>query len=434
MIKRFTLKNGINVSYYFIPQMRAVYLSLAVKSGYTFDPKNEAGVAHFMEHILVEAIPSFPNVESLSEFIESFAGSYSASTGFESIHFRAGMPSTHLEDMLKVAGEVFFEPLFRDQDIEREKGAITEEIHLNHDDIRYKNHKFWTKNRFRKGHSLLRDGLGSEETVKRINKRNLVNYWSKFFHPKNTYLALVGNLPIKNIKSILNNTFSKYDSGISFPGYPKFTNEDFLKRKIAIRSEDKLKSCYIDLSFPSLSNSDPISDRVNQIIILYILANMRKSRLLKILRHQKGLVYYVNAYDGIHSSFGYVDIYSQAQSSKTQEVITLIIQELLNIYKSGPTKQELDIAKNYYSNQILMSFDNPASISSWIESNLLWDDKIYTPEDFCKIIDKIDPQSIMEIMKKYWDLSKINLTIQGSIKNSAKNIKIYENLLEVLNG
>lgn len=434
MLKSFTLKNGIRVCYYHIPQMKATYLSLAVRAGSIFDTKAKSGVAHFMEHILVQAIPSFPNVELLSEFIEGFAGNYNASTSTEVIYFKVNIPSSHLEEILRISAEVFYEPLFRGEDIQREKGAINEEIRQYQDSTNYKISKFWYKKRFLKGHPLLLDSFGSIEVIDKLKRSDLIKFWSKFFHPKNTYLTLVGNLPIKKIKSILEKNFGKYQSRTAFSDYPNITNDHFSKRGIAIRNDQDLKACYIDLSFPSVSAKDLLIDRTNQMVVLYILGGLRQSRLYKILRLQRGLVYYVNAYGGMHYRFGYADIYSQALVEKVEEVISIIVSELKNIYENGPLDKELEFTKNYYTNQILMYFDNPSDITNWIESNLIWDNKIYTPEQFCKIINKVDKNSILAFMKKYWDFSKLNLTLQGPIDNSSQNLQKYIKILEVLNG
>lgn len=434
MLKSFTLKNGIKVCYYHIPQMKTTYLSLAVRAGSIFDTKTKSGVAHFMEHILVQAIPSFPNVEALSEFIEGLAGNYNASTTTEITYFGVSIPASHLEEILRISAEVFYEPLFREEDIQREKGAINEEIRQYQDSTNYKISKFWYKIRFLKGHPLLLDSFGSIEAIDKLKRIDLVKFWSKFFHPQNTYLTLVGNLPVKKIKSILEKTFGKYQSKTAFLGYPKFSNAHFSKRTIAIREDQNLKACYIDLSFPSVSAEDPLFDRMNQIIVLYILGGLRQSRLFKILRHQKGLVYYISAYGGMHSHFGYADIYSQAVVEKTEEVISIIVSELKNIYEQGPLDKELEFTKNYYTNQILMYFDNPSNIAGWIESNLIWDDKVYTPEHFCKIINKVSKKSMLTFMEKYWDFEKLNLTLQGPINNTKENLEKYTKILEVLNG
>ena len=112
MLQTITLKNGIKVATFSVPQMKSVYISIAVKAGSIFDTKKTSGTAHFMEHILFEGTPSFPNIEALSDYIESLAGTYNASTESQIIKFYINGPINHVEDLVKITSEVFFEPLF----------------------------------------------------------------------------------------------------------------------------------------------------------------------------------------------------------------------------------------------------------------------------------------------------------------------------------
>lgn len=87
MLKTFILKNGIRIATYSIPQTRSIYLSQSVKGGSIFDNERTSGLAHFMEHIICQGIPSLPNVEAFSDFIESLAGHYNATTYITRVNF-----------------------------------------------------------------------------------------------------------------------------------------------------------------------------------------------------------------------------------------------------------------------------------------------------------------------------------------------------------
>jgi predicted Zn-dependent peptidase len=113
-------------------------------------------------------------------------------------------------------------------------------------------------------------------------------------------------------------------------------------------------------------------------------------------------------------------------------VIDLISVELETFVKNGPTAEELEFAKNFLANRWLMSFDHPSSIANWIEDELLWENKILLPEEVAKLLTKIKPDDIVELMQKYWDFSKLNLIIQGKIKDTEANQKKFTKLVENL--
>lgn len=432
MLKQFELKNGLKVVTYSIPQMRSVFLAISVKGGSVFDAKETSGAAHFMEHLLVQAIPSFPTVEQLSAFMESLAGGYNASTGFGSIRFNASAPAIYTDDLLKIAGEVFYEPLFKEDDLERERGAVMQEISQRQDALWYKNGKFFREVRFKKDHPIQLDGGGSPEAVMKLQKKDLVDYWEKFFDPKNSYLVIVGGFDNDVIEEKIQDTFKKYTSKKGFSGFPKITNEDLLGRKVAIREDKELKTCYVDLSFPATVGNDLIKVRSSYRIARAILGNLRSSRLFTELRQRRGLVYDVGFGASSFEDYGYGSINSQVSVEYLDEVISIIAKELKRFVEEGPTKAELDNAKNIAKNQSLMQFDHPLGIASWIEGDLLWEDKIYTPEEDVEIIESITQADIMDTIIKSWDFKKLQLVIQGPIADSKENIKKYTNLIKDL--
>ncbi|MBI4038107.1 insulinase family protein [Candidatus Daviesbacteria bacterium] len=431
MLQTFTLKNGMKVATYCIPQMRSVYVSVAVKAGSIFDTEKTSGTAHFMEHILFEGTPSFPNIETLTDFIEKLSGSFGAYTGSQIIRLYMNAPAPHLEDILKIIGEVFFQPLFPQEAIEKGREVILEEIRERQNQDWYKKSQFFSRVRFRKGHPLLLDGGGLAEVVTKLNRKNLVSYWESFFFPKNTYLVLVGGFKNDHIKSIVSQAFKNY-SPKKFSGFPKLTNNHLSVRTVDIREDNNLKSCSINLSFPSISDDYPLPVQLPQTLIRTILTGLHASRLWRLLVQRRGLVYNLNLYTAIYQHFAYSGISTESSTEHTEEVLRLITEELSAFIKNGPTSEEIDFAKNYRVNNALMQFDHPNSIAGWMENDLLWEDKIYTPEEYVKLIKKVTKKDIMEFMQKYWDFSKLNLVVQGPIENSKAHIKKFTEILSIL--
>ena len=218
----------------------------------------------------------------------------------------------------------------------------------------------------------------------------------------------------------------------TFAKIPNFTDKDLSARKVGIRFDSNLKSNYVDLSFPSLSLENSLALRLRQNIILAILVNLSRSRMFRLLRHQRGLVYGVNAGSLITNGLGYTAIASESSKENLEEVVTLIVQELATFIRNGPTEEELAVTKEFLSNQWLMSFDHPSSIANWVEGDLLWEDKIHLPEEMIELIKSTTLQDLIELMQKHWDFKKVNLVIQGSLKNTLDHVKKYSEILAKL--
>lgn len=432
MLNTFTLKNGIRVATYDIPSLKSVHLRITAKCGSVVETVKDNGVAHFMEHMLVAGIPSLPNVEQFSGYIEGLAGTFNAHTEELAVGFSMTVPLTHLNDAVKISSEVFFEPIFPEDAIEKERRVVLSEIEQRMDSHFYKISQFFREKRFRKNHPLILNSGGSLKVIQKLKKADLINYWQKYFLSKNTYLIITGNFPTAKLKQMLDKYFLRFNLLKKFPGYPTMKNEDFSKRCVAIRDDKSLQTVYFDLTFPSLNLRDKIELRVKQGALLNVLGRLRNSRLFKLLRYQKGLVYDVNCGSTTFPELGYIYIVSQIAPQHLDEVIKLISQELSNFFHNGPTDEELEFAKNFLINQWLMAFDHPSAIAGWIEGDLLWQDKVGLPDDYIKMIENVTAGELVDLMQKYWDFDKLNLTLQGPIVNSEQNVKKFESMLEGL--
>lgn len=290
--------------------LRSMHLRLSIKGGSIVESQEKNGVAHFMEHMLVQGIPSFPNAQALSSFVESLAGTYNAYTSQLTVSYAMTVPFSHTEDAVRIASEIFFEPLFPEEAIEKERRAVINEIKQDIDSRWFKFQEFFRTVRFTPDSPLNIRTAGTQDTVQNLSRRDFLDYWNTYFVPKNMYLFLIGNLEAVDVKAMLEKYLGKYPAGNIQPEYPHLNNNHFADRQVAIRTDNELQVNYLDLVFPSLSLTDDILLRVKQNIALIILGRLRTSRLFQLLRYQKGLVYGVSASDTQWPGAGYAYVTS----------------------------------------------------------------------------------------------------------------------------
>lgn len=433
MLNTFTLKNGIKVATYKLPSVKSVHISAEVKAGSVLESDANNGVAHFMEHMLVQGIPSLPNVEQFSSFIEGLAGTYGATTDPLTVNFHINLPFNKLETGIKITSEVLFEPLFVPEALERERVAVINELLQRMDSHYYKISKFYKEVRYPKDHPLYRDTGGELDIVKKVTIEDLKEYWKDYFLTNNTYLLVTGNFEEKELKKLLDEYFDKHPKSVGKVNYPKMSNKDFSKRTVALRRDVNLKTSYIDFSFPAFATTEPdkySKELLGQSLLNIILGRLRNSRLFKLLRYQRGLVYGVSVGTSGVPGISAINVSSETNVENLDEVVSLVTAELIGFVDKGLTEQELKFAKYFIENQWLMSFDHPSSIASWIGYELLWKDKIRLPEDSIKELDGIDNQFLVNLMHKHWDFSKLNLVIQGPIGEAST--EKYEKMVDKL--
>jgi predicted Zn-dependent peptidase len=432
MLNTFTLHNGTRVATYSLPSLKSIHVRVSVKGGSIVESKSDNGVAHFMEHMLVQGIPSYPTAEAFSRYIEGLAGNYGAFTERLLVGFTITVPATHVDEAIRIAGEVFYEPLFDPEAIEKERIAIIDEVLQRKDSHLHKISKYFLSSRFRKNHPLLLDGGGSVNILKRLKRVDLIEYWQKYFFPENTYIHISGNFSDDTLRFALDKYFGMRQPTGRTAEFPTLHKDDFDDRRISIRRDTTLSTCYVDLTFPSLGLCDELLTRLKQNLALVILGQLRNSRLFRLLRYQRGLVYDVRAGSNSYPGLGYAYISLEAGKPYLDEALSLIIDETASFVANGPSEEELAFAKNYLTSQWLMTFDHPSSIAGWVESHLLWDEKGLLPEDYALLIKDITVADLVAFMAQYWDFSKMNLNIQGPLANSTSTHRKYAQILSKL--
>lgn len=429
MLKAQTLSNGLKYASYHLPNLKSVYISALVKGGSILDKPKTAGMAHFMEHILMEGIPSFPSSAILGAYLESMAARYNAQTSIWTIKVWFHLPESKFEEGLKVLSETIFTPLFLEQAIEKERSAIIHEIKTDKDSEGYRFGEFYTKIRYKKSSLINVPTVGEVETVSNLTRDDLVNFWKENFVPKNINLTAVGNLP-GNLTELITKYFGSYSPGKAVK-FPDIGNSDFADNRLGIDHIAEFKVNKLSLSFLTDININCSRGLSNRLVVANrILYGSLTSRLFKKLRVESGLVYDVGGTHRYYTTGGLMDIRSQVTNENLKQVLEIIVQELKNFLTDGPTEEEVIQAVNYKINGAMMRFDSPGGVADWIEGELLWEDKIQLPEEYAEDMKTITRDSIHQFVKEHWNVDKACLVIQGPLENSAENKKA---LTEILN-
>ncbi|KKU10629.1 MAG: M16 family peptidase [Parcubacteria group bacterium GW2011_GWB1_46_8] len=425
----FTLENGIKVLSYRMPYLKSIYIKVGVRGGRVFEPKNKKGVAHFTEHLIGSGTVSFPTEQELVAHIESFAGSHALSTSFRFIEVDIHGPAPHLENLIRVLYEIVFKPIFSPLAFLSERKAILNELAQKEEKPQTKIKRFYDQSLVVPQSFLSLDALSTLHTTKRLKRKDLVSYWKKIAQPQNIHIVVGGNLDLKELRLRLQKTFGKEHNRSRILTMPKCDQSYFRNKPISIQHVPDYSQIYLDVNFPSVSMKHSLATRMIQRLLCSILADNRSSRLNTLLRIKNGVVYDIGTGGHVMDQFGYTGIYSRVAKNNLNKVIELILQELRDFITRGPTEQEWENAKHYATDRELLRYDNPWSLLDNLEGNFLFEKQILFPDDWNSIRAKLTFRDACKVVKKYWDVSKIQLCIQGNIKNTAQNRKKYQKLL-----
>src|SRR6476646_7636130 len=182
-IEMTTLANGVRVITEAMPHVRSVSVGIWVGSGSRRETPEQNGISHFIEHMLFKGTET-RSAEDIARSVDSIGGNLDAFTAKELVCFNTKVLDEHLSQAFDVLADLVLHPMFRPEDIEKEKGVILEEIKMEEDSPDYLVHEIFSSN-FWKDHPLGKPILGTPASVKRFDDTFIRDFYRSVYVPGN---------------------------------------------------------------------------------------------------------------------------------------------------------------------------------------------------------------------------------------------------------
>src|SRR5229473_2123293 len=186
------LANGVRVITEQMAHVRSVSLGVWIRTGSRCESADQNGISHFIEHMVFKGTAN-RSAEDIARSVDSIGGGLDAFTAKEMVSYNTKVLDEHLPLAFDVLADLVRNPLFRPDDIEKEKGVILEELKMEVDNPEYLLHEIFSSN-FYKDHPLGKPILGTKETVRRFDRDMLYKYYSRIYSPANILITAAGNL------------------------------------------------------------------------------------------------------------------------------------------------------------------------------------------------------------------------------------------------
>ncbi|HLK18546.1 MAG TPA: pitrilysin family protein, partial [Bryobacteraceae bacterium] len=141
-IETTTLENGVRVITENMPHVRSVSMGVWIGTGSRAESPDENGISHFIEHMVFKGTTK-RSAEDIARSVDSIGGGLDAFTAKEMVSYNTKVLDEHLPLAFDVLADMVRNPLFREEDIEKEKGVILEELKMEVDNPEYLLHEIF---------------------------------------------------------------------------------------------------------------------------------------------------------------------------------------------------------------------------------------------------------------------------------------------------
>jgi predicted Zn-dependent peptidase len=385
------LNNGLTVVLEKKPT-ETVTIQATVKTGSINENIKINGISHFMEHMLFEGTKKRPTSTIISNEIERLGGELNAYTSNERTCFYIKMPKRYFSKALDITADILQNPLFEEKNIEKERRIILKEINLHKDEPRFHQWILFTSLLFKKNPIRL-PAYGTVKAVKRIKRKDLLNYYHKYYVPNNIILSIVGNFDkkiVNGIKGKFRNFKKKKLSGKKKIKEPK-------QNKVEVKKERRrILSSYMVMGYKTVSRREKDSYVLD--VIRSILGRGQSGKIFDEIRNKRGLAYEVGVHHDAAVDYGFFAVYLNTAKKNIKKIIKLILNEFRNLENLTP--KELKEAKGFLIGQHILENEDTREVADELgywES--VKDAKLLS--GYIKKINKVSKKDIIRVGRKY---------------------------------
>ncbi len=389
MIKRYTYQNGVRIVLENIPTVRSVAIGVWIGTGSRNETEQNNGISHFLEHMFFKGTKT-RTAREIAESFDSIGGQVNAFTSKEYTCYYAKVLDTHAEIALEVLADMFFNSTFVEEELDKEKKVVLEEIKMYEDTPDDIVHDLLSKAIY-KDHSLGFPILGTEETLITFTGDSLRTYMSDFYTPENVVISVAGNIGEDFIGKV-----EKYFG--QFDGKQKETSSQkpvFHANRIAKKKDTE--QAHLCLGYQGL----PVGheDIYSLIVMNNILGGSMSSRLFQEVREQRGLAYSIFSYHSAFKDSGIITIYGGTGADQLELLLETIHETLEKLQQDGITEKELNNSKEQLKGSLMLSLESTNSRMSRNGKNELLLKKHRSLDEIISEIDKVTKDSVDRITR-----------------------------------
>lgn len=394
-VRKTVLDNGLTIVTEHVESVKSVAVGIWAKTGSRNESPKQAGVTHFLEHMLFKGTESRSSLD-IAMSMESVGGYLNAMTSSEYTCYYSRCLNTQLERALDVLSDMVLHPAFPKDEIEKEKKVVIEEMKMYRDSPddylfeQFSDHVF-------KGHPLGHSTLGFEDTVSAFERQDLYDYMDDRYQPSNLLVAVAGNVDHDKVVELVSDYFSEVEPKET-TGYTQPLPE-YEVDKVAFTKP--IEQTHLITGRRGLDyNHD---DKYRLLLANTVLGGGMSSRLHQNVREKYGYCYSITSFNQSYQDTGLYGIYVGTDKDYVDHVRELINNELDKLKQDPIPEKELAEAKAQLKGKLMLSVESMSNRMSRLAKSEIYFDRFVTLDELQEKIDEAQADQIQDFAQEFFD-------------------------------
>ncbi|HEU4759818.1 MAG TPA: pitrilysin family protein [Dehalococcoidia bacterium] len=411
--QRTTLPNGLRVLTSAMPHTHSASVSVYVGAGSRYERDEEAGLSHFLEHLLFKGTEKRPTAKEIAEAIDSVGGMLNGGTDREYTVYYIKVARPHLELALDVLFDLVRRPLLDATEIEKERQVVLEELAMVVDspaqlaDLLLDS-IVWPDQ------PLGRDVAGTPESIAHISRDMALDYLRRQYVPNNVIIAVAGAVGHQELVDAVWQALGDWPAGTPSTWFPA---SDGHGPRCAVRYKST-EQAHLGLALRGIPLNHP--DRYPLSFLSVILGEGMSSRLFMELREKRGLVYDIHSYVTHFLDTGTFSVYTGVDPKNAVEALQLIVAELARLREEGPTSEELTKARELSKGRLLLRLEDTRAVSGWIGGQELLLGAVRSVEQVVSEMEGVTLEDVQRVARELIVEEGLHLAVVGPFRSDKR--------------
>ena len=391
-----------------------VAVGLFYPAGSRWENTAEHGAAHFVEHLLFKGTEKH-SCKELSRAVEGRGGDLNAFTGEETLCLHGRVPAGHGPMLISLLAEMALSSTFPKDEVDRERGVITEEIRMMDDQPAVVagealNALLWPEQ------ALGRPIAGTIASVGGIPRKGLMGYWERRIRGVRPVLAIAGGMSLEEVRKTAKVALRRSSPTASGEPIPARRVRSSTVRVVAVAKP--VAQVNVTLGIYAFRRQDPRRHGLRMLSV--ILGEAMSSRLFQRLREEQGLVYSVSSGVHLQRDDGAFYISAGLEPGNLSKALGLIAGELKSLAAKGPGAAELKRAKDYVTGQFALGLEGTSQQMFWIGDSMLTRGRVVEPKEAIEKLAAVDAKIVKEVAQELFQPGRMGVAASGPEMDATK--------------
>jgi predicted Zn-dependent peptidase len=340
--------------------------------------------------------------------VDSIGGGLDAFTAKEMVSYNTKVLDEHLPIAFDVLADMVRNPLFREEDIEKEKGVILEELKMDVDNPEYLLHDIFSSN-FYKDHPLGKPIIGSKDTIRAFDRDMIDSYFQRYYSPSNILITAAGNLNHAELVELARQHFE--DLPVNSLLAPEVAPVPHAR--LVFRNKTSLEQTHLYMGVPAYPF--PHELRFACYTLNTILGGGMSSRLFQNIREKQGLAYAVYSELSMYRDTGCMAIYAGTAVETCGKVIDSIVKEFRELKENLVPAEELRRAKDNLKGNFMLGLESTSSRMGNLARQDLYFQRFFTLDEMLASIEAVTAEQVQQIAREFFNPKNITLAVLGNL-------------------